>query len=138
MSRRRPTKLVVSAGTLPTRRLGLAITTDGSTARLSRHYASDTQCGRFGRGALGITLLAMFDNQAAWRVEVSFIGTPPTHHIRRASGVSEVEVVGHAVRCVVSGSFQPFLEALRGHEVIRLTSTPAFSDQRQEPQGGDD
>ena len=80
----------------------------------------------------------MFDHQAAWRVEVIFIGTPPTHQIRRASGVSEVEGVGHAVRCVVSGSFQPFLEALRGHEVIRLTSIPAFGDQRQRPQGGDD
>ena len=80
----------------------------------------------------------MFNNRATWRVEVTFVASPPTRQIERASGVSEVEVVDHTVRCVVSGSFQPFLEALRGHEVIGLTSIPAFGDQRQKPQGGDD
>jgi hypothetical protein len=58
------------------------------------------------------------------RVEVSFVGTPPTGEIERASGVSEVEIDGATLRCVVCGSFQPFLEALRGHEVIKLTSKP--------------
>jgi hypothetical protein len=43
--------------------------------------------------------------------------------IERASGVSEVEVDGQLVRCLVHGSFQPFLEALRGYEVVSLTST---------------
>ena len=57
------------------------------------------------------------------RVEVSFVGAPPGQRIARASGVSEVEIDGQIVRCVVLGSFQPFLEALRGHEVISLTST---------------
>ncbi len=28
------------------------------------------------------------------------------------------------IRCVARGSFQPFLEALRGHEVVSLTSMP--------------
>jgi hypothetical protein len=32
---------------------------------------------------------------------------------------------GPIVRCVVAGSFQPFLEALRGHEVLTLHSVPA-------------
>jgi hypothetical protein len=59
------------------------------------------------------------------RVEVSFVGTPPVRQIERASGVSEVDIDGPIVRCVVTGSFQPFLEALRGHEVITLRSTPA-------------
>jgi hypothetical protein len=58
------------------------------------------------------------------RVEVSFVGTPPARQIERASGVSEVDVDGLIVRCLVTGSFQPFLEALRGHEVITLQSTP--------------
>jgi hypothetical protein len=58
------------------------------------------------------------------RVEVSFVGPPPVRRIERASGVSEVDVDGHVVRCLVAGSFQPFLEALRGHEVITLQSTP--------------
>ena len=57
------------------------------------------------------------------RVEVSFVGVPPVHQIERASGVSEVEMDGSVLRCLVCGSFQPFLEALRGHEVISLEST---------------
>jgi hypothetical protein len=57
------------------------------------------------------------------RVEVSFVGSPPVQHVARASGVSEVETVGPLLRCLVSGSFQPFLEALHGHEVVSLTST---------------
>ena len=58
------------------------------------------------------------------RVEVSFVGAPPTLRIERASGVSDVETDGPILRCLVSGSFQPFLEALRGHEVMSLTSMP--------------
>lgn len=60
------------------------------------------------------------------RVEIHFVGPPPARQIARASGVSAVEVDGHRVRCCVCGSFQPFLEALRGYEVIGLTSTPLF------------
>jgi hypothetical protein len=59
------------------------------------------------------------------RVEVSFVGMPPAQRIERASGVSDVEVNGATVRCIVFGSFQPFLEALLGHEVISLSSTPS-------------
>jgi hypothetical protein len=58
------------------------------------------------------------------RVEISFAGAPPVRQIERASGVSEVDVDGPIVRCLVTGSFQPFLEALRGHEVLTLKSTP--------------
>jgi len=56
------------------------------------------------------------------RVEVSFVGFPPAERIGRALGVSEVQVDGPVLRCVICGSFQPFLEALRGHEVINLKS----------------
>jgi hypothetical protein len=52
-------------------------------------------------------------------------GTPPVRQIERASGVSEVKSDGPTVRCLVTGSFQPFLEALRGSEVTTLQSTPA-------------
>ena len=56
-------------------------------------------------------------------VEVRFVGAPPVQQIARASGVSRVEIVdGRVIRCVVFGSFQPFLEALHGHEVISLKS----------------
>jgi hypothetical protein len=56
------------------------------------------------------------------RVEVSFVGAPPVQEVERASGVSEVEIDGPILRCLVCGSFQPFLEALWGHEVISLRS----------------
>ena len=65
------------------------------------------------------------------RVEVSFIGVPPAERIERASGVSEVQIDGPIVRCLVSGSFQPFLEALRGHEVVSLKSISADSSGRR-------
>ena len=56
-------------------------------------------------------------------VEVSFVGAPPVQQVARASGVSRVEIVDdRLLRCVVYGSFQPFLEALHGHEVISLKS----------------
>jgi hypothetical protein len=61
------------------------------------------------------------------RVEVSFVGVPPAEQVERASGVSDVEIDGSVLRCLVIGSFQPFLEALRGHEVIRLESTSTDS-----------
>ncbi len=60
-------------------------------------------------------------------VKVTFVATPPARAIARASGVSEVEIDGRILRCVVSGSFQPFLEALRGCEVTSLESTSLHS-----------
>ena len=56
------------------------------------------------------------------RVEVSFVGAAPVQQVERASGVSEVEAHGRFLRCTVYGSFQPFLEALRGHEVLSFRS----------------
>jgi hypothetical protein len=64
----------------------------------------------------------MTEELSLHRVEVRFVGAPPAQQIQRASGVSEVEVDGVLLRCLVCGSFQPFLEALRGHEVISLRS----------------
>jgi hypothetical protein len=55
-------------------------------------------------------------------VEITFVGAPPARQVERATGVSQVEVHGRVLRCTVCGSFQPFLEALRGHEVISLKS----------------
>jgi hypothetical protein len=60
------------------------------------------------------------------RVQVIFVGIPPARQVARASGVSEVKVDGRQLSCLVRGSFQPFLEALRGSEVISLTSTPTL------------
>ena len=65
----------------------------------------------------------MTEEPVVQRVEVVFVGRPPASQVERASGVREVEVDGRLLRCTVCGSFQPFLEALRGHEVISLKST---------------
>ena len=69
----------------------------------------------------------MTEELRSQRVEVTFVGPPPMRQIARAIGVTEVELDGHRLCCVVCGSFQPFLEALRGYEVISLTSTPTLS-----------
>jgi hypothetical protein len=69
-------------------------------------------------------LTTMTEERANQQVEVRFVGPPPARQIARASGVSDVTVDGSRLCCVVCGSFQPFLEALRGYEVIGLTSTP--------------
>jgi hypothetical protein len=61
------------------------------------------------------------------RVDVSFVGTPPMRKIEGASGVRDVQADGPTLRCVVDGSFQPFLEALRGSEVLTLQSSRTTS-----------
>jgi hypothetical protein len=80
----------------------------------------------------------MFNTDSVWRVEITFVAAPPARQIERASGVSQVEIDDHAIRCVVSGSFQPFLEALRGHEVLGLTSIPSPEPAPLGREGGDD
>ena len=70
----------------------------------------------------------MVDGPATQSVEVTFVGAPPTRQIEQAQGVSAVNVDGQLVRCLVCGSFQPFLEALRGYEVVSLTATPDRSE----------
>jgi hypothetical protein len=80
----------------------------------------------------------MFNSRASWRVEVTFVGSPPTRQIERASGVSDVEVDGHTLRCFISGSFQPFLETLPGYEVIGLTSIPTLGRLEPGREGGGD
>ena len=67
---------------------------------------------------------AMADELLCRRVEVTFVARPPVRQIAAALGVSEVEVDDGRLRCLVRGSFQPLLEALRGYEVIGFTSIP--------------
>ena len=86
-------------------------------------YASNQQFGRWWTRGAARSVVHMIENAAIQQVEVTFAGTPPVRQIERASGVSDVEVDGQLLRCLVFGSFQPFLEALRGYEVISLTST---------------
>jgi hypothetical protein len=74
----------------------------------------------------------MAREQAIQRVEVSFVGTPPVRRVERAAGVSGVQVDGSVLRCLVDGSFQPFLEALRGYEVVSLQSIYERKEQSSE------
>jgi hypothetical protein len=67
----------------------------------------------------------MSEEMPVRRVEVSFTGPAPARQVARAPGVSEVEADGSVLRCLICGSVQPFLEALRGHEVIGFDSVPA-------------
>jgi hypothetical protein len=69
----------------------------------------------------------MFEGNPTSRVEATFVGPPPIRRVAEAAGVSDVSVDGGTIRCLVHGSFQPFLEALRGHEVIALWSVRAFA-----------
>ncbi len=46
----------------------------------------------------------------------------PTSRVERAQGVSDVEVDGSVLRCLVSGSFQPLLDAVHGYEVVDLNA----------------
>ena len=80
-------------------------------------------------------LASMTRELATQRVEVSFVGAPPAQQIERASGVSEVEVDGPILRCLVCGSFQPFLEALRGHEVVSLSASPVAAPAPEDASG---
>ena len=75
--------------------------------------------------------------QPTQRVEFRCVGTPPVRQIERASGVSEVELDGPIVRCLVTGSFQPLFDALRGSEVTTLRSTPARGPVLVARTGGD-
>jgi hypothetical protein len=75
----------------------------------------------------------MADDPPLRQVEVSFAGAPPVGRVARAAGVSDVQAGRFTLRCLVCGSFQPFLEALRGHEVLALTSIPVLADSRPHP-----
>lgn len=60
---------------------------------------------------------------------------PPVRQVERASGVSDVVSDGRVLRCLVCGSFQPFLEALRGHEVVSLRTSDVVDVSRQDLAG---
>jgi hypothetical protein len=74
----------------------------------------------------------MAEDAITQRVKVTFVSTPPTRQLERASGVSDVRVDGQVVRCLVRGSFQTFLEAVRGYEVVNLTATPTVDESEAE------
>jgi len=59
-----------------------------------------------------------------YRVEVTVVGAPPARQVAATLGVTDVDVAGSVLLCLICGSFQPLLEALRGYEVLNITSIP--------------
>jgi hypothetical protein len=60
---------------------------------------------------------------------------PPRRTRSRGPRVADVEGDGQTIRCLVYGSFQPFLEAMRGYEVISLTAIPIPDGTHARPLG---
>ncbi len=115
--------VVASLGTLPKRRECLAILfRNTATGYAGGETGTEQAIPPISAQRVLPSLRGMTLKQPRQRVEVSFVGTPPVQRVERASGVSDVEVDGSVLRCLVNGSFQPFLEALRGYEVVSLQS----------------
>jgi ABC-2 type transport system ATP-binding protein len=103
---------------------------DGATIFLSSHILSEVErmCDRVGIIRSGrLVTIADLDELHAIRfhhVELDFApGTEvPVSVIRSAAGVEEVVASDHKVKCIVKGSFEPLLDALRGATVNNLVS----------------
>jgi ABC-2 type transport system ATP-binding protein len=103
---------------------------DGATIFLSSHILSEVErmCDRVGIIRSGrLVTIADLDELHAIRfhhVELEFAaGTElPVNAIRSAAGVEDVVASDRSVKCIVKGSFEPLLEALRGANVLNLVS----------------
>jgi ABC-2 type transport system ATP-binding protein len=103
---------------------------DGATVFLSSHILSEVErmCDRVGIIRSGrLVTIADLDELHAIRfhhVELEFApGTDvPVKAIRSAAGVEDVVASDHTVKCIVKGSFEPLLDALRGTTVANLVS----------------
>ena len=103
---------------------------EGATVFLSSHVLSEVEhvCDRVGILRAGrlvrVAGLEELHGIRLRRVEVEFapsVNIPETE-IRALSGVSDVEVNGTTLTCVVHGSMERFLEVLRGTRVTNLVS----------------
>ena len=103
---------------------------DGATIFLSSHILSEVErmCDRVGIIRSGrLVTIADLDELHAIRfhhVELEFAAGAevPLTAIRAAAGVEEVVVSDHTVKCIVKGSFEPLLDAIRGTTVTNLVS----------------
>jgi ABC-2 type transport system ATP-binding protein len=108
---------------------------DGATVLLSSHVLSEVEhvCDqvaiiRAGR-LVRVAELDDLHDIRFHRVEIEFAGPPPATEIAKATGVDDVRVAGTHLTCTVHGSFEPFLDALRGAEVLNLVShEPSLED----------
>jgi polyether ionophore transport system ATP-binding protein len=99
---------------------------NGQTVFLSSHILSEVEalCDRVGilrnGELLQVGTIAELQHLSAVTVNVTFDGAPPD--VRGVEGVGAVTVEGQRLRCEVTGSMEPLLEALCGHEVRELLS----------------
>jgi ABC-2 type transport system ATP-binding protein len=98
----------------------------GQTVFLSSHILSEVEalCDRVGILRLGRLVdqgsLAELRHLSAQTVEITFAGAAP--ELPAIDGVDVVRAGENALRCEVTGSVGPLLEALAGHDVVALTS----------------
>ena len=104
---------------------------DGATVFLSSHVLSEVErvCDRVGILRSG-KLVKVAELDELRRIHVHNVVVEfaagvdvPESSIRNAPGVEAVEITGQRVKCVVRGSFEPLLDAIRGSEVVDLVST---------------
>ncbi len=103
----------------------------GATVFLSSHILSEVEhvCDRVGilRAGRLATVAQLEDLRRVrvHRVELEFApgASVPVERIRAAAGVGSATVKGSRVMCVVHGSFEPLLDAIRDVEVTDLVST---------------
>jgi ABC-2 type transport system ATP-binding protein len=100
----------------------------GATVFLSSHILSEVEhisdrVGIIRDGRLVRTArLAELHDIRFRQVEIQFGGTIPIEAIRSASGVDQVQVSDHTVRCDVRGSFEPLMKALCDSQVVSIAS----------------
>jgi ABC-2 type transport system ATP-binding protein len=98
----------------------------GQTVFLSSHILSEVEalCDRVGILRQGKLVdegtLAELRHLSAQTVEVTFDGTAP--ELGTLPGVHVVNAGANALRCEVSGSIGPLIQALAGHPVVALSS----------------
>jgi ABC-2 type transport system ATP-binding protein len=100
----------------------------GATVFLSSHVLSEVEhvCDRVGIIREGkLVTIAELDEIRRLRihhVEVELAGTADVERLKRVPGIEQLKVDGNRIHCNVRGSFEPFLEALQGQQVLNLVS----------------
>jgi ABC-2 type transport system ATP-binding protein len=98
----------------------------GQTVFLSSHILSEVEalCDRIGilreGGLIEVGTLDELRHLSAVTVDITFEGEPLDLGI--VPGVTGIEVHGHRIRCQVSGSMEPLLDAIAGAGVQELLS----------------
>jgi ABC-2 type transport system ATP-binding protein len=100
----------------------------GATVFLSSHILSEVErisdrIGIIRDGRLVRTArLGELHDIRFHEVEIQFAGAVPVDAIRAAAGVDRVEMQDSRVRCIVRGTFEPLMSAIRESRVVNFSS----------------